>query len=153
MVSDAVGVMLVVIFVVALVGLAFWARWRNEQRKKLWPKTWVHIGLEPPPGIDAAMGIIAKWTPGMTQAGTIEWVKDPFSVGWCMAAGTVDSFEPIHVRVMWNAHVSKTALAHELGHCWSHATKQGFGESPQDKKFVNWINTVNSEIAAALWEK
>lgn len=148
--ENVVGVIVLTAFLLLVGGLWLWSRLRLAQAKKLWPKTWVHEGLAPPPGIDKALEIIAKYTPGMPQAGTVIWVKDPFSVGWTMAAGTVDSYEPIVIRLMWFDKPEKTALTHELGHVWSELTKQGFGEAPTDTRFVEWISKINAEIAVAL---
>lgn len=147
--SDLLGLILLVVFALVLLGAYLYYRWKYAQYKKTWPTTWVHKGLAPPPGVDKALQVIAEATPGMPQCGYIEWVKDPFFVGEILAAGTVD-YEPIRIKVMYNDLVERTALAHEAGHAWNHYTKQGFGESPQDKRFVQWFTDVNTKIRKAL---
>jgi hypothetical protein len=156
MLSDPVALTFSGLFVLVFGGIWGWFAWRQKQKEKTWPRTWIHVGRAPPSGIDEAMDIIAKHTPGMPQAGTVEWVLEPFSVGWTMAAGTVLSTKPIRIKVMFDERVERTALVHELGHVWSELTKQGFGESlgstnpNTDQRFVRWFNTINSEIATAL---
>lgn len=154
--ENTVGVIVLTAFLSLIGGLFAWTRWRKAQERKSWPTSWVSTGISPPDNLDIALSIIGRHTPGMVQAGTIEWVKDPFSVGWTMAAGTVMSVKPIHIKLMFFDKVESTALVHEIGHVWSELTNQGFGElysgsDPRsDQRFAAWIKMVNDEIITAL---
>lgn len=157
--------------IVGFMGIAFpayllWKRWKAKKQEETWPTTWVHTGVSPPPGIETALAVIQRATPGMPQAGTIEWINGPFSLDAMypgfLVAGTVDSYKPIKIRLMYFDKPEKTALAHELGHVWSALTDQGFGESypviketgkpnpNTDTRFVAWFTGLNRQIAQAL---
>jgi hypothetical protein len=162
---------IVAIIIVALpaIGLPLYWWWRKRQAAKeelTWPTTWVHTGRPPPPGIEKALEVIQRATPGMPQAGTIEWIDGPFPLDAThpgfLVAGTVVSYRPIRIQLMYFDKPEKTALAHELGHVWSALTDQGFGESygidhvtgkpnpNTDTKFVAWFTELNMQIAVAL---
>lgn len=145
--SEVVGV---VLFVLAVVGLGIYVVRTRDSHVLPIPVTWVHEGMPPPPGFEVALEVIGDATPGMPKAGTIIWMPTPFLNGGVLAAGTVDSYDPIRIRVLYDPLVERTALAHELGHVWSYRTHQGFGESPQDPRFVTWFTTVNRDIARRL---
>lgn len=159
----------ITIGVAALLGLPVYVLWRRRQARKqeeTWPMTWIHVGLSAPPGIETALSVIQRATPGMPQAGTIEWVDGPFLLDptypGVLVAGTVESYRPIHIKLMYFDRPENTALAHELGHVWGVLTNQGFGESygldpttgkpnpKTDTRFVAWFTDVNRQISAAL---
>lgn len=144
--SDVLGIVAAVSVVLLMAGIWVWAYYRRKKREAGWPKTWIHLG-KPPPDIDIALEVIDLLTPGMTHAGTIEWMdENGFYADGRRVAGLCVGTKPIHVQVSYHPIVEKTALAHELGHAWSILTNQGFGESPADTRFVSWFNQVNREI-------
>jgi hypothetical protein len=140
---------LIVIAVAALftAGALFLTR-RVKARKKA-PTSWIISGDAPAYQAEA-LAIIAKHTPGMTQAGLITWVDGPFDLApGKKAAGVIWSYNPINIQLTYFDKIEETALVHELGHAWNGLTNQGFGESPTDLRFVKWINDINAEIKAA----
>lgn len=161
-----IAILIVVLSAVGIPAYMLWRKWKAKQEEKTWPTTWVHTGRPPPPGIEKALDVIRRVTPGMPQAGYIEWVDGPFPLDpmWpnFLVAGTVISWRPIRIKLMYNDMPEKTALAHELGHIWGATTGQGFGESyPVDRetgkpnpntdtRFVAWFTDVNKQIATEL---
>jgi hypothetical protein len=145
-----VVIVISIVFAVLVVGAVLYARWHQTKERASWPTTWIISGT-PPRGIWTALDIIEQSAPGLPSAGYIDWVEGPFEmVPGFKVAGTVISTEPIRIKVMWAEKIEDTALAHECGHAWSDLTHQGFGESPQDKKFVAWFTDVNHKIAVAM---
>lgn len=131
-------------------GVLVFVLWRKHKNL---PKSWVHQGVTPPLGVETALRVISRFTPGLPQAGYIEWVYGPFMVGGyppIKAAGAMLGLEPTRIMLTYFDKVEQSALAHEVGHAWNEVTKQGFGESPADARFVAWINTVNTAIAKEL---
>jgi hypothetical protein len=138
-----------ILTLVAIVaGVALVARW-NWQRKH--PTKWTIKGT-PPHGLREALAVISRFTPGMPQAGTIEWVEGYFVVKEINkpAAGVMYGVEPIHIKLTYFERIEQTALAHECDHAWRVITTGESIEPSESPMVANYIAAVNSEIAKAL---
>lgn len=161
-----IAILIIALPAIGIPAYTLWKRWKAKQDEKTWLTTWVHTGVAPPPGIETALAIIERATPGMPKAGTIEWINGPFPIDMMtpqfLVAGTVDSYRPIRIRLMYFDKPEHSALAHELGHVWGALTGQNFGESyapnketgepnpKTDLRFVAWFTDLNRQIAQAL---
>jgi hypothetical protein len=115
------------------------------------PKTWVSVGVAPPPGLSVALKVIQASYTHLPDRGTIEWVDHDFSIpGWPHVAGTVMSYRPAHIKLMTGPKVEETALAHEMGHLDDSLAGRQTRESPGDKGFVAEFQAVNAAIAKVL---
>ena len=92
-------------------------------------------------------GEMPSWTG--RYGGGIEWVREPFMVGTIKAAGTVDDFHEPRVRVLYNADVSKTALAHEIFHVWQDKYEKN-RVNDGDPELYQWVASTNDKIRAAM---
>jgi hypothetical protein len=141
--------LMAILTLVSIVATVLYVAWR----KFIWahPKKWIVTGKSPA-GFDVAMGIISRFTPGLKQAGYIEWVDGPFMVTEInkLAAGVLSGTDPMRIKLMYVENVEETALAHEMDHAWRVATTGDCPEPADDKMVAAYINEVNARIARAL---
>jgi hypothetical protein len=141
--------LMAILTLVSIVATVLYVAWR----KFIWahPKKWIVTGKSPA-GFDVAMGIISRFTPGLKQAGYIEWVDGPFMVTeinkW--AAGVLSGTDPIRIKLTFFDLIENSALAHEMDHAWRLMTTGETPEPADDKMVAAYINEVNARIARAL---
>jgi hypothetical protein len=157
----AVGLTMVGVFLATLSGILLWGDHKKKMAAEALaaararaPKVWLHVGRPPPPDVYTALSVIGEAMHAMPQAGTIEWVNEPYMLdGFGRVAGHVVSFDPVVVKVAYAEKVEETALAHELTHVDDYYRLGRAAcprESPGDKDFVAFFTAVNADIKKAL---
>lgn len=153
--TNTIPIVALLSFISIICTAIMYTLWKNNERKKNAPSNWNHIGVAPN-GVEIALTIIKEQLPGWIghYGGTIEWVIGPWTQmdlvkGNILSAGTVLSYYPPKVKVMFDSDVSKTALAHEIFHVYQ-AIYNHDKILDGNAQLYAWVNETNAKINAAI---
>jgi hypothetical protein len=96
------------------------------------------------------MDVLSVYTPGMKQAGYIEWVVGPFILNGQRVAGALTGTNPIRIKLMYVHEIEKSALAHEIEHAYQITTSGTTLEPSESPSMAAAIKEMNRAIALEL---
>jgi hypothetical protein len=143
-----------IIITLLVAGIAY-TIWKRIQDSKPVPPmhNWTSIGVSPPPGFEVAMEVIKSrldWVPPdkATYGGVIQWVAEPYYSGGQKVAGTLESLQVPHIKVVAFPYIWETALAHEILHIYWFRCYGTSGDGQGD--FYSMVSQINRDIRARL---